>query len=54
MCDPGCGTNPDADMSPTPDNMRGFTEGTQNHTRWPNNWTQSMLDFFRQHRGRRR
>ncbi len=53
MCDPGCGTNPDADMSPTPDNIRGFTEGTQNHTRWPTNWTQSMLDFLRQHRGRR-
>jgi len=54
MCDPGCGTNPDADMSPTMDNVRGFTEGTQNHTRWPTLWTQSMLDFFRQHRGRRR
>src|SRR5262249_36581314 len=26
MCDPGCGTNPDADMSPL-DNPRGFTEG---------------------------
>ncbi len=52
MCDPGCGTNPDADLSPL-DNPRGFTEGSQNHTRWPTMWTQSMLDFFRQHRGRR-
>ena len=48
MCDRGCGTNPDADMSPA-DNPRGFTEGAQNHTRWPTNWTQSMLDFFRMH-----
>jgi poly(3-hydroxybutyrate) depolymerase len=53
-CDPGCGTNPDADMSPTPENYRGFTEGTQNHTRWPTSWTQSMLDFLSQYRGRRR
>jgi poly(3-hydroxybutyrate) depolymerase len=52
-CDPGCGTNPDADMN-FADNPRGFTEGTQNHTRWPSAWTQSMLDFFRQHRGHRR
>ncbi|HJQ84858.1 MAG TPA: hypothetical protein VKA21_12325 [Candidatus Binatia bacterium] len=52
-CDPGCGTNPDADMNFV-DNPRGFTEGTQNHTRWPTEWTQSMLDFFRQYRGRRR
>jgi poly(3-hydroxybutyrate) depolymerase len=54
MCDPGCGTNPDADMMPTPTNTRGFTEGVQNHTRWPTSWTQSMLEFFRQHRGRGR
>jgi poly(3-hydroxybutyrate) depolymerase len=53
-CDPGCGTNPDADMSPTQENTRGFTEGTQNHTRWPSSWTQSMLEFLRQYRGRRR
>ena len=52
-CDPGCGTNPDANMN-FQDNPRGFTEGTQNHTRWPDVWTQSMLDFLRQHRGRRR
>jgi hypothetical protein len=52
-CDPGCGTNPDADMSPL-DNPRGFTEGTQNHTRWPTSWTESMLSFLRQYRGRRR
>jgi len=52
-CDPGCGTNPDADMS-FEDNPRGFTEGSQNHTRWPTAWTQSMLDFFREHRGRGR
>jgi dienelactone hydrolase len=50
MCDPGCGTNPDADMN-FEDNPRGFTEGSQNHTRWPTAWTQSMLDFFREHRG---
>jgi len=48
-CDRGCGTNPDADMN-FADNPRGYTEGTQNHTRWPSAWTQSMLDFFRQHR----
>jgi dienelactone hydrolase len=53
-CDPGCGTNPDADMSPSMQNQRGFTEGTQNHTRWPTLWTASMLDFFRAHRGRGR
>jgi len=51
-CDPGCGTNPDANMS-FQDDPRGFTEGTQNHTRWPDQWTASMLDFFRRHRGRR-
>jgi len=49
-CDAGCGTNPDGDMSPV-DNPRGFTEGSTNHVRWPTNWTASMLDFFRQHRG---
>ena len=53
MCDAGCGTNPDADMNPQ-DNPRGFTEGVQNHTRWPDAWTARMLDFFRQHRGHRR
>ena len=53
MCDPGCGTNPDADMN-FADNPRGFTEGSQNHTRWPDSQTQGMLDFFRAHRGRRR
>ncbi len=53
-CDPGCGTNPDADMAPSASNTRGFTEGTQNHTRWPSAWMQSMLDFFRAHRGHRR
>jgi poly(3-hydroxybutyrate) depolymerase len=52
-CDPGCGTNPDADMN-FADNPRGFTEGSQNHTRWPTTQTQGMLDFFRAHRGRRR
>jgi dienelactone hydrolase len=49
MCDAGCGTNPDGDMN-FADNPRGFTEGSQNHTRWPSSWTQSMLDFFRMHR----
>jgi dienelactone hydrolase len=53
MCDPGCGTNPDADMSPL-DNPRGFTEGSQNHTRWPTSWTASMLQFLRAYRGHRR
>jgi dienelactone hydrolase len=48
-CLDACGTNPDADMNPA-DNPRGFTEGSQNHTRWPSLWTQSMLDFFRHHR----
>jgi dienelactone hydrolase len=51
-CDPGCGTNPDGDMDALV-NPRGFTEGTQNHTRWPTAWTESMLEFFRQHRGHR-
>jgi hypothetical protein len=53
MCDAGCGTNPRGDMNPL-DNPRGFTEGSQNHTRWPTEWTASMLEFFRQHRGRGR
>ena len=52
-CDPGCGTNPDADVN-FADNPRGYTEGSQNHTRWPSSWTATMLDFFRQHRGPRR
>ncbi len=52
MCDPGCGTNPEGDMSAA-SNPRGYTEGSQNHARWPSSWTQSMLDFFRQHRGHR-
>ena len=49
-CDPGCGTNPLADMNFI-DNPRGFTEGSQNHTRWPNEWTTTMLSFLRQFRG---
>ena len=36
------------------DNPLGFTLGTQNHTRWPQLWTQDRLNFFREHRGRRR
>jgi poly(3-hydroxybutyrate) depolymerase len=52
MCDPGCGTNPDADMS-FADNPRGYTEGSQNHVRWPTEWTETMLAFFRD-RGRPR
>jgi predicted esterase len=47
-CLDACGTNPDADMDPN-DNPLGFTLGTQNHTRWPSLWTQSLLDFFRRH-----
>ncbi len=53
-CDPGCGTNPDADMAPSQTNQRGFTEGSNNHVRWPSNWTATMLGFFRAHRGRGR
>jgi len=49
-----CGSNPDADLAPGPSDPLGFTVGTQNHTRWPDQWTASMLDFFRQHRGRKR
>ena len=30
-----------------------FTEGVQNHTRWPDTWTESMLTFLAQYRGRR-
>ena len=52
-CDPGCGTNPDADMSPL-DNPHGFSEGATNHVRWPTDWTAAMLEFFRAHRGPRR
>ena len=48
MCDAGCGTNPDGDMN-FADNPRGYTEGSQNHARWPSSWTESMLDFFRMH-----
>jgi poly(3-hydroxybutyrate) depolymerase len=51
-CLDACGTNPDGDMDPT-QNPLGFTLGTQNHTRWPTQWTQTMLDFFRAHRARR-
>jgi len=54
MCDPGCGTNKDGDMSPSAQNMRGFTEGVQNHTRWPDMWTQRMLTFLGQYRGHTR
>ena len=50
-CDPRCGSNPDADLAPGPTNQFGFTEGTQNHTRWPDQWTASMLAFLRQYRG---
>jgi dienelactone hydrolase len=52
-CDPGCGTNPDGDMN-FADNPRGYTEGSQNHTRWPTDWTADMLAFLAQHRGPRR
>jgi poly(3-hydroxybutyrate) depolymerase len=52
-CDPGCGTNPLADMNPA-DNPRGFTEGSINHTRWPDQWTPTMLSFLRQFEGRGR
>ena len=47
-CLAACGTNPDADMNPL-DNPLGFTLGSQNHTRWPNDWTEEMLSFFRGH-----
>ena len=53
VCDPSCGTNPDADMSPNAQDVNGFTQGTQNHTRWPDMWTQSMLDFLSIYRGHR-
>ncbi len=52
-CDPGCGTSPDAYMSPL-DDPRGFSEGSTNHVRWPTDWTAAMLEFFRGHRGPRR
>jgi hypothetical protein len=54
VCDPSCGTNPDGDLSPNAQDINGFTEGTQNHTRWPDMWTQSMLDFLSLYRGHRR
>ncbi len=50
ICDAGCGTNPDGDVN-FADNPRGYTEGSQNHTRWPTMWTASMLEFLRAHRG---
>ena len=53
VCDPACGTNPDADVN-FADNPEGYTRGSQNHTRWPKSQTQGMLDFFRAHRGHRR
>jgi hypothetical protein len=52
-CDPKCGTNPDADLAPTAQDTNGFTEGSMNHTRWPSNWTEKMLQFMAAHRGRR-
>ena len=36
-----CGSNPNGD------NNNG--RGVQNHSRWPTQWTQSILDFFRDH-----
>ncbi len=53
VCDPACGTNPDADMN-FADNPEGYTRGSQNHTRWPKSQTQGMLDFFRAHGGHAR
>jgi hypothetical protein len=47
-CLAACGTNPDGDMNPL-DNPMGFTVGSQNHARWPNDWTERMLRFFRGH-----
>ena len=51
-CQAACGTNPDGDMNPL-DNPLGFTLGSQNHTRWPNDWTEKMLRFLRKHPLRR-
>ena len=36
------------------DNPRGFTEGSDNHTRWPSDWTATMLAFLRQYHGHRK
>jgi pimeloyl-ACP methyl ester carboxylesterase len=47
-CLAACGTSPDAYMNAADDPL-GFTLGSSNHTRWPTLWTQSMLDFFRDH-----
>jgi dienelactone hydrolase len=43
-----CGTDPNA-SSDLGTNPAGITLGTINHTRWPQVWTLSMLDFFRTH-----
>jgi dienelactone hydrolase len=44
-CDPGCGTSRDGDLF----NFNATTRGAFNHLRWPDHWTDAMLDFFRRH-----
>jgi dienelactone hydrolase len=48
QCMKACGTNPDGDPNALSDTL-GWTLGIANHSRWPLNWTRTMLDFFRDH-----
>ncbi len=47
-CTDSCGTDPDAPEKSNATVM-GSIIGLGNHTRWPKEWTTTMLDFFRQH-----
>lgn len=47
-CTDSCGTDPDAPEKSNATVM-GSIIGLGNHTRWPKEWTITMLDFFRQH-----
>jgi len=47
-CTDSCGTDPRAPEKSTATTM-GSIIGLGNHMRWPREWTNTMLDFFRQH-----
>lgn len=47
-CDDSCGTDPKAPMKSTA-TVAGSLIGFGNHVRWPKEWMNAILDFFRQH-----
>lgn len=47
-CTSSCGTNPMGETSAFA-NPIGAAVGLKNHTRWPLEWTETMLVFFREH-----